>query len=614
MYIRRIHIRNFRSIDDFEAKMKGNLLSIVGQNDVGKSSVMRAIQIFFGKEKMTLDDFPKHREETQPCEIEIHFATSRFEKYQHEGLLKCKLKFERVQEKVVSTSYVFGETRFPSKDDLQNYVQLKTVAKQLGIEVPDRKPNEEKVEALRREVEEKIESLPPMSWNEFSLDPFKDAFPEVIYIPAAQDHTQEQKMTSESSLFGKLFRVGMRQWLKADPESKKALETINQKVQEINEQILRMVEEKFVEQVSLADRLEQEIEPLDVSKGFSFTMHVRDEHGVSTPLKQRGSGVQRGVLVACIRAQSEIQRRISELEGEKASQSSPPVLFMFEEPEAFLHLSAQKDLFYSLKDLASQDNQVIITTHSTMFMDETDLDDLVLLTREQGKTFSMQHLPSEEIKESLGERIKISEVLTGKVCCIVEGASDKYVFERWMKTLGYDPRRHGIHFVSMDGCRNIDYFANISVLLDFNVPFKIILDQDKHGKNHVLEKKAYLERKMPKLKYGGYIHVLEKGELENYFCLDTVAEVLGYQRDWIDEEKYGFDPKEALKEATSRAIQAGAINPRRYREVEHGPEIAARMPAEAIDPEIKAIFDELIAKATGQRKMIEDSRKVVALY
>lgn len=593
--------------------MKGNLLSVVGQNDVGKSSVMRAIQIFLGKEKMKLDDFPKHGSAEQTCEIEIHFETDQLQEHQHAGRLKCKWKFEQVQEKVVSTFYLFGEADVPSKEQLHHYTKLKSVAKQLDIEVPDKKPSEAEIEKLRQNLEEKIDALPSVRWFEYSFQELKAFLPEVIYIPAVQDHTQEQKMTSDSSLFGKLFRVGMRQWLKADPESKKALEMIHQKVEEISEQILGIVEEKMKEQIPIAEQLEQETEPLDVSKGFSFTMFVQDEYGIKTPLSQRGSGVQRSVLIACIRAQTEIQRRIQELQGEKVSKSLPPVLYIFEEPEAFLHLSAQKELFYSLKDLASQNNQVLITTHSTLFMDETDLDELVLLTREGGKTFSMQHVPSEHIKDRLGERIKISEVLTEKVCCLVEGTSDKLVFERWMKTLGYDPHRYGIHFISMDGCQNINYYANISVLVDFNVPFKIILDRDQHGKNLVLNKKRYLERRIPALKHRKCFYVLKKGELENYFSLDKVAEVLDFKREWIDEKFYASDPKKALKKATSQAVRSGVIRPRKYREVVHGPEIASRMSAEEIDSEIKALIEELVAMADLQSRRMNKYQKDVVL-
>ncbi len=46
MFIREIKIKNFRGITEFQAVMTNNMLSIVGQNDVGKSSVLKAIRIF----------------------------------------------------------------------------------------------------------------------------------------------------------------------------------------------------------------------------------------------------------------------------------------------------------------------------------------------------------------------------------------------------------------------------------------------------------------------------------------------------------------------------------------------------------------------------------------
>lgn len=167
--------------------------------------------------------------------------------------------------------------------------------------------------------------------------------PEVILIPASQDHLSEQKMTSDSSLFGRLFRVGLRKWLNADSESREAINTVNHRIEHINKIFIDKVEEKLKEQLPLAENLNQKIDPLDVSKGFSFTMTVKDHQGIKTDLNHRGSGLQRSVLIAVIRAQSDINKMIEELASSSNTDETTyirPILYIFKEPEAFLHLSA----------------------------------------------------------------------------------------------------------------------------------------------------------------------------------------------------------------------------------------------------------------------------------
>lgn len=400
------------------------------------------------------------------------------------------------------------------------------------------------------------------------------------------------------------------------------METIHSKVEMINNHILKIVEGKLKEQLPLADSISQDIDPLDVSKGFSFTMQVKDEHGVETPLSKRGSGLQRAVLVAVIRAQNEVNGLIEKMKpqhvvteamekSEISGEYVKPTLYIFEEPEAFLHLTAQKDLYYSLKDLTSHNSQVVITTHSTLFIDESEMNDVVLLIREQGKTISRQHIPVEEIKDYLGERVKLSELLVGKVCCLVEGLSDKFSFEKWAYKLGYDIKRQGIHFISMDGCQNMDYFANVSILHDFNVPFKIVLDNDNHGETNSIAKIRFLKGKIPRLKNDCFV-LLEKGELENYFCVDTVAKVLNIPRELIDDDHYLRDPKEELKSATKKAIDAGNKIARRYKETEHSRVIAEKMPITTLDEEIVQIIKGLIEQTEASEKAVQEIQKGLA--
>ncbi|MBE2904890.1 ATP-dependent nuclease [Anoxybacillus flavithermus] len=619
MFIREIKIKNFRGITEFQAVMTNHMLSIVGQNDVGKSSVLKAIRIFFEDDKITAEDFPKHDPQL-PVEIEmvLHIDDEVLESLKVDNTLRLKQIFHLMDGKITAKKSVYMENRKPSVEELDNYSQLKKIGIGLGVEFPKTKPKEsEKIEELKQKVMERINNMEQYTWNDASeyWKEISTKFPNVVYIPAAQDHENEQKVTNDTSAFGKLFRVGIKKWVKLDEESNHAVEVLTDKLKELNKGILSIVEKNLKQQVVLAEELFPKIDPLDVSKGFSFTLYVKDGHGVETPLYNRGSGLQRAVLVAAIRSQAEVEQMIERQRLKKETSGDeeikkiaiPPTLYIFEEPEAFLHLGAQKELFYSLKDLSQKGNQVILTTHSTLFIDEADMRDIVLLKREKGQTYSLQHIPSEDIKDELGENIRISQLITGKVCCIVEGLSDKFVFQAWMNKLGYDTKRLGIHFISMDGCRNVDYFANVSILNDFQVPFRIVLDNDRHGKSNNVKMKESLEGKFPKLKYG-CIKLLN-GELENYFPVEVVSNVLEIPKEYIDEEKYHFDPKQELNDALQRAQRAGVARARKYKEVEHAKRIANEMAPEQIPSDIIEIIAELVELA--QKQSLEEMKKML---
>lgn len=490
MIIRHIEVRKFRGLETFSAIVNEGMLILVGQNDVGKSTVLRAIRIFLEDEKPIIEDFPRLSLNSE-IEIEIHFLYDGLNDFKHDDLIKIKQIIKNDGKKVSVEKKLFRNFPRPTEDELNDYNTLKTIGASLGVEFPKRKPAKaNEIEELKTRVVDNIDSMEPYSWTDVSKEAWvmlQTLLPEVLFVPASQDHDNEQKMTNDSSVFGKLFRVGIRNWLKVDVSSKAAIETIEAQVKNINLTLLEIVECKLKEQTPLVEKIIQDIDPLDISKGFSFTMFIKDGQGMETPLSQRGSGLQRSVLIAILRAQNEINELIAKMSQRDQQESQEikntkikPILYIIEEPEAFLHLAAQKELFYSLKDLAQNNGQVFMTTHSTLFMDEADMQDIVLLTRQEGKTFSLQHIPEERIKESLGE-IRVSELLTGKVCCIVEGISDKQAISTWIRNLGYDHKRLGIHFITMDGCANAEYYANADILMDFNIPFVLILDTDNHG-------------------------------------------------------------------------------------------------------------------------------------
>jgi predicted ATP-dependent endonuclease of OLD family len=607
MRLNKIHIENYRGLDEVDITFVDNLICIVGRNDVGKSSVIKAVETFFSQRNFTDKDFPFDSPQDIITEITIHFEVSQkvaqLEPYLLENQLIIKQKFQKGEKNPIKTYECFKEFNIQSSNKPTNYVDYKKIGSEIGIKFPNKKPSsEDETNKLFKMVDDKLKELEGKPiWVNIDKDwkAISAFLPEVITIPAAQDPESEQKMTSDSSAFGKLFRVGIRKLLVHDSEGRKAAKLVSKKVEEINKRILDIVEEKLREQGNTFNIL-QTPDPLDVSKSFSFTMDIQDEYGIITPLSQRGNGLQRSVLIAIVRAQSDINKLINKLEKEQKQESGnkwndqrEETIYLIEEPEAFLHVSAQRDLYYSIKDLIKDGGQALITTHSTLFMDEGDLDQVVLLNREDGKTVSLQSIPPTEIREEIGEIIKVSELMTGKVCCLLEGIADCNAFYQWMKILGYDSKELGIYFIDMKGCKNAEYYANVKVIKDFRVKFMIVLDTDHHNPEASVEKKRILinEYKVPE----NLIHILRKGEIENYFPIPLIEKVLKFNKGSINHEVFKKDAKQAIQNA--KELTGGiAMN---YKENRDSRRITMEMKKEEIDNEIVGIIQKLVKLAGG---------------
>jgi AAA15 family ATPase/GTPase len=110
---------------------------------------------------------------------------------------------------------------------------------------------------------------------------------------------------------------------------------------------------------------------VDVFKSVSIT---GDE---DIPINKRGSGVKRLVLLNFFRAEAE--RR-------KSESNVPDIIYAIEEPETSQHPSHQRKLIEAFVELSASDNtQVLLTTHSPSIVKMLQFEHLKLIKSEQSK-------------------------------------------------------------------------------------------------------------------------------------------------------------------------------------------------------------------------------------
>ena len=193
--------------------------------------------------------------------------------------------------------------------------------------------------------------------------------------------------------------------------------------------------------------------------------------------------------------------------------NSKPFVVAIEEPEVHLHAQAQRQMSKYIKLLSSK-HQAIVTTHSTVFVDRSQPQNVVLLRRctpsderegkgTAGQTLAVKRLHTDNwaaVSSELG--IKLSDVfMTADAVILVEGQTEATILPAAIGVLSDDGKS------SLDYGRAIVLFgrgANLPTRIEFfrnvNCPVFAVLDLDTSG----LEMQTKLNAMTPRIN-GVYI-------------------------------------------------------------------------------------------------------------
>ena len=180
---------------------------------------------------------------------------------------------------------------------------------------------------------------------------------EVVYIKANEvDPTDDHFKTTaaSSSLFVTLAAVLNS---KIEIHEKENLKKDLQR-------FFRNTSENFKRLTNDSLKLEVEVSDTDIKKDIlksfitSITTDKKDENDKLIKLDKIGQGYQRLIIASLLQTYAENNNK-----------SKKNLLFLFEEPELFLHPELKRQLNKALKKIAKKDNhQVIVTTHDPYFL------------------------------------------------------------------------------------------------------------------------------------------------------------------------------------------------------------------------------------------------------
>ena len=193
-------------------------------------------------------------------------------------------------------------------------------------------------------------------------------------------------------------------------------------------------------------------------------------------------------------------------------------LLMIEEPEIHLHGDAIRRFINILSDvIKTDDKQVIMTTHSSTFIDLLSQENLFCVVKERGNTeiIPLSHeVNFEEMLLKAG--LSKSDLFISRspsLIIIVEGRDDVKIFNQFLVKEGTDPKIEKINIVTPSekggGSSEVIKFGKMLKRTRIEIPFLIILDSDRRK-----------EKKEQEMKNEGFRNdeyfILEKEEIEEY--------------------------------------------------------------------------------------------------
>lgn len=396
-----VAVQNLRGFEETSLRLGDGLNLLVGPNNSGKTSILRLLDWFLN-------------------EAELSTLTGRVEltAEQAEFLLPARSVGKRARRLTLGVSIADGRTRRPYPGE-EEVVDLRMTVKASGevrLNVGRPRQGEAKDENNRRLAEQLFREL--RNATAFTL------------IPATRDATSETfraalRAAAVARLESRALHTRRGKAPKQSTAIKKALTEIKQVSSELVGPLWQEMDGAIPPGLAREGDLGPDIDARSLidwvadNTALRLTTGAHDKDGVEAT--EVGSGLQSLLEIAINRA--------------GGSEEDVEWILAIEEPEAFLHPSAQRTLSRLLR---STTDRLLVSTHSAVLVDEAQYGEVVLVR---------EHHFYEPRAAHAGTRAEINTaLLTGHGAemafatslLLVEGEGDHLFFERLRRRLAIE--------------------------------------------------------------------------------------------------------------------------------------------------------------------------------
>ena len=530
MRLVRLDIKNFRSIKSVEALRIEPLQGFVGENNAGKSNILRAVACFLsaGAGGMAPDDF---NDPERQATIEAEFG----------GLSDSERR--RLRKYLIGDRLILQKRLTVTRDDRSG--RTKVTAEYHGycaeprdwwlsttkiVEAKGRRPrwadiaaeygildyvrdsngrvNKATYEAGLNDLlleRDDIEYDTPELGQTQALGIQQNllaSLPEFYLLPAITDYSDEISRRSSSTVFRRLMGDLADRIMRADPRYGEIETTLAMLRQLLNPAVegeessrieaLSSVETNLRDTIRRlmpnVDGVQLTVEVEGSREIFSKGVTIKVDDGVLTDVLAKGHGMQRSIVFALL--QMLIQS--GQQQGE-----TRPIILGIEEPELYIHPHAQRLIFRVVRDFAgvvddgdqvTGTDQVIYTTHSPAFIDISRYERIGVVKKDPatgthirqcavGVLGTVEERRGFKLLTSFG--LKHNELFFARDCIIVEGPEDEVGIIATARKLGVIsdlPDEIGLSIVVADGKGDVPKFQK--VLNAFGFDYGVLLELD----------------------------------------------------------------------------------------------------------------------------------------
>ncbi|MBK2093965.1 ATP-dependent nuclease [Francisella philomiragia] len=424
MKITEINIKKFRSIENCTLQLN-NINAIVGQNNSGKSAVIRALNSFFN-----------------PDEEELNYIQGRHT-YTNKSTPRITITFSSISE--IFTQY-----------EEEGFLCVQQIYSSSSRKLSYKYKNNKKFISAPTDLIQKIRNC--------------IAF---IYIPP--NRNPDDLRWEENTLIKKLVEESLkRETENRDTLTPKFRAASNYLENGALKKIAKSVESYYSLQhtFNFNIKFDQTNNFMSFLNGIEMKIH---EHGVEHSLDDCGTGLQSLTIIALHRVLAKMRHQ--------------NIILGLEEPETNLHPQAQRELINSITNSHKKDvAQVILTTHSTVLIDNVDHRNIALVRKisDDSRGFKSKIL---KIDSSFFDVNKIdnfrydqfhkyrnSDFFYANYVIFAESKNDAEVIKLLAKKQRVDLDLCGVSIVSIDGVKNLPYLFHI--VKELELPYLVILDKD----------------------------------------------------------------------------------------------------------------------------------------
>lgn len=427
MKIKKVEISKFRSIENGDFHID-DIVGIVGQNNSGKTAILRALNSFFNPN------------------IELQHYISGINLYStNRAVPRITVTFENIPNKKIYKTYISNgliviQQEFNKSRNRLDYYVLNASVFEVASEVL--------MNQLRSDIQ-------------------------FVLIPT--DRTSSFYNKNETTILKDLLKTFFsNHTAKRDTLTPKVRDAFNYLDKNVLKKVTQGIEGRYLTNKGFDFKI-------GTNTPISYELFLNDleiqinEEGKEFNLNECGSGIQSLVAIA-------VYRYLAELKHSN-------FIIGLEEPEINLHPQGQKELIYTLLEQVNKSNiQIIFTTHSTVLVDQLEHTKIVLIRKVNDKkrvfkskiiqlrndfwvNYNLQKLQYDKF-----HKFQNSEFFFANHVLVTESTIDSNVFSVMLNNRGINIERKGISILQLGGVTSLKYAYYL--LQDLEIPKTIIIDKD----------------------------------------------------------------------------------------------------------------------------------------